>query len=56
MAVQNDVTGGRLRALTIEGLALTRSLYVAWDARRVLSPPARVFRQFLGASEAVAAH
>jgi DNA-binding transcriptional LysR family regulator len=56
LAVQKDIADGRLHALTIAGVPLTRALYAAWDTRRVLSPPARVFRQFLESSEAVAAH
>lgn len=47
LAVQNDGAGGRLHTLAITGPSLTRTMYLVWDARRVLPAPARVFREFL---------
>ncbi len=52
LAIQKEVAGGLMHALAVAGLPLARTMYVAWDARRVLSPPARVFRQFLESSAA----
>jgi len=50
LAIRKEVAAGRLHAVKIAELPLERTMYVAWDTRRVLSPPARVFRQFLEAS------
>lgn len=50
LAIQSDASSGRLHALRISGLSLQRSLFVAFDARRALPPPARAFLQFVEAS------
>src|SRR5579863_380448 len=41
LAVQKEVAGRLLHAVAIAGLSLARTMYVAWDTRRVLSAPAR---------------
>ena len=45
LAVQSDVSGGRLPALQISGLS--RGFFVVLDCRRALPPPARAFLQFV---------
>jgi DNA-binding transcriptional LysR family regulator len=47
LAVQKELTSGRLRALKVRNLPLDRLLFVVWDKRRVLPSPARVFLHFL---------
>lgn len=46
-AVQRELSESRLRALTIEGLKLERTLFVVSDSRRASPRPARAFLQFL---------
>jgi LysR family transcriptional regulator for metE and metH len=46
-AVEQELSKRRLREVTIEGLDLTRELYIVTDRRRALPPPARVFMHFL---------
>ena len=46
-AVQKELKAGRLRALHVTGLPLRREMYVAWDRRRVLPIPARLFLDLL---------
>jgi DNA-binding transcriptional LysR family regulator len=45
--VQNEVRARQLRALEVEGLALQREMFAAWDRRRVLPIPARLFLDLL---------
>ena len=47
-AVQKEVQAGRLHALQINGLPLTRKMLVTWDKRRVLPIPAKLFLDVLG--------
>jgi LysR family transcriptional regulator, low CO2-responsive transcriptional regulator len=47
LAVRKEVAAGRLVALEIEGLCCDREMFVVTDRRRVLSPPARLFLNFL---------
>ena len=42
-AVQKEIAAGQLHALQVTGLSLTREMFVAWDQRRVLPIPARLF-------------
>jgi DNA-binding transcriptional LysR family regulator len=46
-AVERELESGKLHALKITGLALRRQMYVAWDRRRALSIPARLFLDLL---------
>jgi DNA-binding transcriptional LysR family regulator len=46
-AVQKEVRAGRLRALRVEGLTLSRDLYVVRDRRRALPAPAQAFLTLL---------
>jgi DNA-binding transcriptional LysR family regulator len=46
-AIAQELRSGRLRALTIAGLPLAREIFVAWDRRRVLPIPARLFLDLL---------
>jgi DNA-binding transcriptional LysR family regulator len=41
--IEKEVKVGKLRALAINGLDLSRDLFVTWDKRRVLPMPARLF-------------
>src|SRR3990172_4956233 len=45
--VQPELSAGRLHEVPIEGLDLTRELYIVTDRRRGLPGPARAFMQFL---------
>jgi DNA-binding transcriptional LysR family regulator len=45
--VGKEVAAGQLRALRVAALALTREMFVAWDRRRVLPIPARLFLDLL---------
>ena len=47
--VHKEVETGRLHALQITGLTLTREMFVTWDRRRVLPIPARLFLDLLEA-------
>ena len=44
---EKQVRAGKLRALHISGLDLTRAMFVTWDKRRVLPIPARLFLDLL---------
>ena len=46
-AVQRELDEGRLHGVTIDGLEMTRTLFVVSDSRRALPRPARAFLQFL---------
>ena len=46
-AVQRDLDQGRLHSLLIEGMTMTRTLFVVSDSRRAVPRPARAFLQFL---------
>jgi DNA-binding transcriptional LysR family regulator len=46
-AVERELAAGKLHALKITGLELHREMYVAWDRRRVLPIPARLFLDLL---------
>jgi DNA-binding transcriptional LysR family regulator len=46
-AVEGELAAGQFHEVTIEGLDLTRELYVVTDHRRALPAPARAFRHFL---------
>jgi DNA-binding transcriptional LysR family regulator len=48
-AVEPELAAGRLHEVPIDGLDLTRELYIVTDRRRVLPPPARAFIHFLRA-------
>ena len=41
--IEKEVQAGTLHALPITGLDLSREMFVAWDKRRVLPMPARLF-------------
>ena len=47
LVVHKEVRARRLRAVAIDGLVLVRTLYLAWDRRRVLPIPAQHFLQFV---------
>ncbi len=47
IAVEDDITTGRLKALTVRGLNLHRSFYIVTHKKRTLSPIAREFLNFL---------
>jgi DNA-binding transcriptional LysR family regulator len=46
-AVQKELDAGQLHALRVMGLRLKREMFVAWDRRRVLPIPAKLFLQFI---------
>ncbi len=46
-AVQRDLDAGRLHGVIIDGMAMTRTLFVVSDSRRAVPRPARAFLQFL---------
>lgn len=46
--VNKEIRSRRLRPIAIEGFTLARTLFLAWDRRRVLAIPAQHFQQFLG--------
>ena len=45
--VEKEVAAGKLHSLQINGLALTREMFVTWDKRRVLPIPAQLFLDLL---------
>jgi DNA-binding transcriptional LysR family regulator len=47
LAVAEDLESGALKALSVEGLDLTRSLYITRHRQRSLSPLAAAFVEFL---------
>jgi DNA-binding transcriptional LysR family regulator len=47
LAVRKELESGQLHRLKINDLSLDRTLFVAWNKRRALPPPARIFRHFL---------
>ncbi|MCK5543335.1 MAG: LysR family transcriptional regulator [Desulfobacterales bacterium] len=47
IAVEDDITTGRLKALTVKGLDLHRCFYIATHKKRTLSPIAKEFLSFL---------
>lgn len=47
IAVEDDITTGRLKALTVKGLDLQRCFYIATHKKRTLSPIAKEFLSFL---------
>jgi DNA-binding transcriptional LysR family regulator len=49
-AVRKEVRSGELHPLAVSGLECDRDMYVVWDRRRVLPPPARLFLAFLEAN------
>ena len=49
LAVRKEVAAGRLVALEIDGLSCDREMFSVTDRRRVLSAPARLFVNLLGA-------
>jgi DNA-binding transcriptional LysR family regulator len=55
LAVRQDVTTGRLRALDVTGLGAVRDLYVVLDRRRGLPPAVRAFLEVVEASPFTAA-
>src|SRR5262249_12979285 len=46
-AVQKELKAGQLHALKVTDLHCDREMFVVWDRRRVLPPPARLFLRFL---------
>ena len=46
-AVREELDAGKLHALRVAGLRLTRKMFVVWDRRRVLPIPARLFLDLL---------
>jgi DNA-binding transcriptional LysR family regulator len=54
--IQKELHTGDLHALQINGLALAREMFVAWDRRRVLPIPARLFLDLLGPAPVDAEH
>ncbi|MEX2559215.1 MAG: selenium metabolism-associated LysR family transcriptional regulator [Pirellulales bacterium] len=49
-AVDKEVKSGQLHPLRVTGLRCDREIFLVWDRRRALSPPARVFKFFLEAN------
>jgi DNA-binding transcriptional LysR family regulator len=49
--IEKEVQAGTLRALPINGLDLSREMFVTWDKRRVLPIPARLFLDVLSPSQ-----
>jgi DNA-binding transcriptional LysR family regulator len=47
IAVADDITTGRLKALTVQGLNLHRCFYIVTHKKRTLSPIAKEFLKFL---------
>jgi len=47
IAVEDDITTGRLKALSIQGLDLNRCFYIVTHKKRTLSPIAKEFLKFL---------
>lgn len=52
IAVSEDVAGGRLKALTIEGLDLKRAFYLTHHRQRSLSPLCHTFIEFINSDAA----
>ncbi|MDJ0720256.1 MAG: selenium metabolism-associated LysR family transcriptional regulator [Desulfobacterales bacterium] len=50
LAVNEELRGGRLWAMDIEGLTIERAFFLIQDKRRTASPVARVFQEHLMAS------
>jgi DNA-binding transcriptional LysR family regulator len=50
LVVAREVRAAQLSALSVEGLALQREMFVVWDRRRALPIPARLFLDLLDAS------
>jgi DNA-binding transcriptional LysR family regulator len=46
-AVHKELTRGQLHKLEVTDLNCDREMFIVWDRRRVLPPPARIFRFFL---------
>jgi hypothetical protein len=46
-AVRKEVRAGQLKPLRVEGLVLSRDLFVVRDRRRVLPTPAQIFLRLL---------
>lgn len=46
IAVQDDIDRGRLAALSVKGLNLTRFFFLTWSAKRTLSPVCSKFMDF----------
>jgi DNA-binding transcriptional LysR family regulator len=51
-SVQKELQSGKLHALEVLGLDLTRNIFVIWDRRRALPIPARLFLDLLESDEA----
>lgn len=51
LAVEKERQAGTLRVLRISDAELARDLYVIWDKRRALPPPARAFLRFLNSKK-----
>jgi len=47
LAVKKELEAGQLHRLKINDLSLDRTMFAAWDQRRALPAPARLFRHFL---------
>ena len=47
LAVKKELEAGQLHRLQINDLSLDRTMFLAWDKRRALPAPARIFRHFL---------
>ena len=47
LAVEQELRAGRLHALRVAGLPLTREMFAVWDRRRVLPIPAKLFLDLL---------
>lgn len=54
LAVQQDIKAGELVAIDVAGLKLERRLYVTYDRRRPLAPPAQAFLNYLDTAKAPA--
>jgi LysR family transcriptional regulator, low CO2-responsive transcriptional regulator len=54
--VQKEVQTGQLHMLQVNGLDLSREMFVTWDRRRVLPIPARLFLDVIELSHAGASH
>lgn len=52
LSVRKEVAAGRLVALAIDGLCCDREMFVVTDRRRVLSTPAKLFVNLVGAKPA----
>jgi hypothetical protein len=54
--VAEDVAAGRLHALQVAGLSLSREMFAVWDRRRALPIPARLFLDLLPTPEPADSH